>query len=152
MAQDTCPVNFDDAQMRLAIHSNVPGTNLSEHESFVFHLWQADQSRSVPKLDLCDDVIACLEVVNREWNGPLPSESKMRIQNRQLPTDLVYSVSGIISSGLRYRRRWSRNGRFDSSICDWLEDSTYRIAYAWDQVIAGDIDDILEGFDIDSAI
>lgn len=145
-------MNFDDARMRLANHSNFPGTNLPEQKSFVWQLWRADKTGLAPNLDLCDDVIACLEIVNCVLNGPFPSESTTRLQHKQLPADVVYAISGIISAGLRFHREWSRNGRIDSSICRSLEDATYRIAYAWEQVLAGDIDDILEGLDIDSEI
>jgi hypothetical protein len=145
-------MTYDDARVRLTSHSNLPGTNLAERDSFVWQLWNAEQTGLAPNLDLWNDVVSCLEIVNQKWNGPIPSESRPQLQHRQIPADLVYAVSGIISAGLRYHRHWSRTGRFDSSVCASLEECTCKIAYAWDQVLAGDVDDTLEGYDIESAI
>ena len=139
--------------MRLANHANLPGTDLAETESYVWHLWNADRTRDPPDITgLADDIITCLRVANHAMNGPIPSESRSADQQRSVIVDLAYSVSGIICRGLKYHRLWSRTRRLDSSVCELLEDATYRIAYAWDGVLAGDRDDILEGFEIESAM
>ena len=146
-------MKYDEAQTRLASHANLPGTDLPETESFVWDLWNADRTGSRPNItELSNDIVACLKVANHELNGPVPSESVSVNRNRSVVSELAYSVSGIITSGLHYHRSWSRTGRIQSSVCNLLEDSIYKIAYAWDQVLAGDMDDILEGFDIQSAI
>ena len=51
--------------MRLASHSNLPGTDVPEEESFVWQLWNANRTRRPPDITvLADDIIACLRVVN----------------------------------------------------------------------------------------
>jgi hypothetical protein len=61
--------------------------------------------------------------------------------------EAAYPVACIIEAGLESHRRWSREATFDQSIRDELEELVHRVSYAWCQVLAGDIDDLLEGFD-----
>ncbi len=44
--------------------------------------------------------------------------------------------------------KWRHNATFDSTVIDQLEYCTYLISFAWDQVLAGDVDDLLEGADL----
>lgn len=56
-------------------------------------------------------------------------------------------MSGILTSGLRYFRDWTAADRFERATRDMLADCLYRIEYAWDQVLAVDIDDLLDGYE-----
>jgi hypothetical protein len=146
-------VKYEEAYARLASHSSLPATDVPEAESFVWNLWNANRTAAVPDISaLCDDIIGCLAVANLELNGPVPSDSTSPNRTISVVSDIAYTVSGIIASGLRYHRLWSRTGKFAASDSNLLADEIYRIAYAWDQVLAGDMDDILEGFDISSAM
>ena len=92
-------------------------------------------------------MIVCLEVVNRQINGTVPSESTKRIDERDgVINDIAYSVSGIISSGISYFRQWSKEQHFTTEVRDELIEGIHRISFAWDQVLAGDIDELLEDF------
>lgn len=48
-----------------------------------------------------------------------------------------------------YHLKWSRKGQLDAQMLEHLSFELCRIAYAWDQILAGDITDILEGFDLE---
>jgi hypothetical protein len=56
----------------------------------------------------------------------------------------AYSVAAIISSGLEYARRLRDQSRFNESVLKDLELRVWRIAVVWEQVLAGDIEDLME--------
>jgi hypothetical protein len=61
---------------------------------------------------------------------------------------VAYPIACVIEAGLEFHRRWSREAIFDQSVRDELEELVHHTSYAWCQVLAGDIDDLLEGFDV----
>ena len=127
----------------------MPRSFSSENDSLISCLYQAEGSNQPPSIDhLVEDVIHCLEFVNHELNGTNHSEF-VGSANHVVLEQVSYPVSGIISKILLYYRKWQRSNLFSSSVHDALLDAVLKIAYAWDQVLAGDIDDILEGLDIE---
>lgn len=140
-------MTYAEARLRLANHSNL-SSDLPKEESFIWSLYNATKTGIQPDIEaLVRDVIACLEVVNRKINSAIPSESSKRIDERSGTIhDVAYSVSGIVTSGISYLRQWSREQRFSIEARDRLLEAIHRIAFAWDQVLAGDINDLLEGF------
>ncbi|HZN69573.1 MAG TPA: hypothetical protein VFB66_30135, partial [Tepidisphaeraceae bacterium] len=142
------PYDYERARLRLLNHANIPDVRLdSPHESFCYVLWRGEVSKVPPDLSpLATDVIACLETANREMNGQMPSSESGR-QNARVLEDVAYAVSGIIASGIRYHRRWSRRSTFDAPVLDAVEDATYCVALAWDQVLAGDVDELRREID-----
>jgi hypothetical protein len=94
---------------------------------------------------LGSDVLACLEAVNHRVNGPVPSARDVR-QDTTAIAEVAYPVACIVEAGLESHRRWSREATFDQSVRDDLEELVHRTSYAWCQVLAGDIDDLVEGF------
>lgn len=95
-------------------------------------LWQG-----TPLQQSLEDVFDALEALNRELNGPVPSESASR--HPSFPRELIYAVTEII----RMIRRAPRPR--DSAV---PADETGRIArrleMAWSAILAGDIDDLAE--------
>ncbi len=140
-------MTYAEARLRLANHSNLP-SDLPKEESFVWALFNATKTGVQPNIEiLARNVIACLEVVSRKINGAIPSESSIRIDERSgTINDVAYSVSGIVASGISYFRQWSLKQRFSTDIRCFLIEAIHRIAFAWDQVLAGDVNDLQEGF------
>jgi hypothetical protein len=68
------------------------------------------------------------------------------LQKKYIESEIAYSLSGIISGCLDYHRLWSDSHKFDERTLEILEVAIHKIAFAWDQVLAGDASDILEGF------
>ena len=138
-------MTYQEARLRLANHSGLPCEELPDLASFAVVLRKATQTRSSPAVDsLAADIIVCLEEVNRELNGPKPSENKGRASERVI-IEVAYFVSGIVTVGLRHLLQWSGESLFEQRDRDALTDAVYRVAFAWDQVLAGDVDDILQG-------
>jgi hypothetical protein len=138
-------MTYQEACLRLANHSNLAGEQLPAEESFGQILRNASAMHPPSGLNtLVADIIACLEVVNREWHGPVPSKAFGRIGVRGI-VEVAYAVSGIIVDGLRYQRRWEQEGLFGQQERDALREAVYRIAFVWDQVLAGDVENLLEG-------
>lgn len=135
---------YEEARLRLRNHAPHPPDEAfsSERESFCCMLGRAEREKVPPDVGpLAADVIACLEAVNRERNGPVPSENVGPRDDRVL-REVVYAMTGIIAEGVRCHRRWCRTDGFRAEVLDALQDAVCWIAFAWDQVIAGDIDDL----------
>ena len=140
--------NYERARERLLIHSPLPKRNDEMLvDSFTFRLYQSDRSGNPPPLELASDVITCLQVANKEYNGMEPSVQNRR--GRNVVDDLEYAVSGIIVDGLRYHIKWTRRSMFTAEIRNALERSIYLISYAWDQLLAGDVEDLVEFADLE---
>jgi len=141
-------MKYEEANRRLAGHSNLPGTGLPIEDSFLGGLWLFDQKNAEPRFKAhADDVIACLRVVNTRFNGPDP-DTRTSPPDHSRIAEVAYSISGILAGGIEYHLRWSRKRQVDAEVLDSLILELGRIAYAWDQVLAGDISDILEGFEL----
>ncbi len=125
-------------------HSNLNEVSGAREESWVLLLWRADREDAWPNVKaLSDDVIGCLAVANHELNGPVPSET-IGERNTKLLGELAVPVSGIVSPGLAYHAKWTREGRFGVEALNSLSDAVSRIAVAWDMVLAGDLDDLVK--------
>lgn len=142
-------MTFEDARARLWNHANLPGDRFPKTESLVWSLWDASQRRVAPDLGPPGDaVLACLEAVNHRVNGPVPSARVDVRQDTSAIAEVAYPIACIVEAGLESHRRWSRDAIFDQSLRDELEELVHRVSYAWCQVLAGDIDDLVEGFDL----
>jgi len=140
--------NYEQAGKRLLLHSPLPKRNNEDfYDSFTFIPDQAERNKEPPSLDSVEDVIECLQVANQEYNG-VPASAQNR-RNRLVVADLEYAVSGIITRALQCHIQWMRKNLFSADIRDALEHAIYLIAYAWDQLLAGDIDDLVEGADLE---
>jgi len=139
--------SYEVARQRLWNHSNLPqGTGAPDDQSFLFALYKYETDMDPLPFELADDVIACLSAANIEYNGSIPSNNTGS-RNKRVVQDLAYAVSRIIIGGLSHYRDWSRREMFTPDVRDALLDALHRIAYAWDQMLAGDIDDLTEGAD-----
>jgi hypothetical protein len=140
-------MTYQEACLRLANHSNLAGERLPAEDSFAQVLRNASLLHAPVDLNtLIADIVRCLEVVNREWHGPLPSKSFAQVGVPGI-VEVAYAVSGIIVEGLRYLRRWERDRLFGPHERDALAEAVHRVAYAWDQVLAGDVENLLEGIE-----
>lgn len=130
-------LDWHTALRRLQNHANLPGHG-PEQESFVFALFTTERGAASPsQAALTEDVLRCLAVLNSAMNA-----------SKSVPANsfrsAAYSVAAILSSSLEYSRRWRDQGRFDESVLSALDMYAWRIAFAWEQVLAGDIEDLTE--------
>ena len=87
-------MNYQHAVDRLWNHSNLPKSFSSENESLIFCLYIAERNNQPPQItSLVEDVIHCLELVNKELNGPNPSETFGRT-NLAVLEQVSYPISG----------------------------------------------------------
>lgn len=85
--------------------------------------------------DAVSDAIDALASVNREVNGPVPSESAAR--DSEFPRKLVCAVDEILWCLREYQERVSDPSQAKAAgRAEWL------IAMAWSAVLDGDIDDL----------
>jgi hypothetical protein len=136
-------VDYQDAFNKLWNHANLPEKGLKREDSFIYTAWHAEKTKFPQDFQpLYDDILSCLAVVNTSLNGPAPSES-VGASSPAIDRTLCYCVSGILSAGWRYYFQWQRRGLFDSEFIQKFSGMLLRIGIAWDQVLAGDIDDIV---------
>jgi hypothetical protein len=140
-------MDYETAKKRLWNHANLPENGLPIEESLVGSLWLAEKDRGELRfLSHTEDVLECLNAVNLAKNGPDPAYRRGPSPNDCVVLDVAYFVSGIISGCLDYHRTWTESRKFDAATLTSLEVAVHKIAVAWDQVLAGDVSDLLEGF------
>ncbi|GAA5511211.1 hypothetical protein [Novipirellula caenicola] len=141
-------MNYEEAKRSLASHANLPETDLPIEGSFVGGLWLIAQKNADPRfMQHADEIINCLRTVNTHFNGPDPTSRSGRSDHSRI-SEVAYFVSGIISGGLTLYLKLNRMRQLDQDSLRQLSVELCRIAYAWDQILASDVSDILEGFDI----
>ncbi|HEV2860768.1 MAG TPA: hypothetical protein VGX48_07175 [Pyrinomonadaceae bacterium] len=138
-------MTYEQAYQRLLNHGNAVssgGGDMPDEESFLFAVRKAEKDKSPPALkQLYDDILSCLEAVNRHLNGDRPSEGAAG-ENSQLDQSLVYSMWSILHGGWEYHRRWELHGPFERPVRDELALTLWRISCAWGAVFDGDIDSL----------
>lgn len=140
-------MEYEEANRRLASHANLPGTELPIAGGFVEGLWIFRQNKVVPPFSVhADDIINCLRTVNIYFNGPDPNLRNGKADHSRI-SDVAYFVSRILSTGMILHLNWTRTRQLDPDLLTRFNFELCRIAYAWDQVLAGDVSDILEGWD-----
>ncbi|WP_345689683.1 hypothetical protein, partial [Novipirellula caenicola] len=111
-------------------------------------LWLIAQKNADPRfMQHADEIINCLRTVNTHFNGPDPT-SRSGCPDHSRISEVAYCVSGIISGGLTLYLKLNQMRQLDPDSLAQLSVELCRIAYAWDQILASDVSDILEGFDI----
>lgn len=142
---------YPEARERLLNHASLASGAVPEEQSLSCRLWKAERDGVAPPLELAADVIACLQVANLECNGPNPSiaSGPAGRRNRAVIEELSYALSGLTADGLQFHLRWSRRELFSAAVRDDLERAVYLIAFAWSQLQAGDVDDLIEGAEVD---
>jgi hypothetical protein len=141
-------MNYEEAKRALSSHANLPGTDLPIEGSFVGGLWLIAQKNAEPRfMHHADEIINCLRTVNTHFNGPDPNSRSGRPDHSRI-SEVAYFVSGIISRGLTLHLKLNQMRQLDPDSLMQLSVELCRIAYAWDQILASDVSEILEGFDI----
>jgi hypothetical protein len=120
---------------------------LREHSGLLYPATQLGDSTFIEKLETIrnggsdagfeeavGDVIACLENLNRFNNEG--EKGTLEILNPHV----VYSISGMMVAGTELAIRRQQAGEDSSKLLI----GTWKIACAWDAVLAGDIDSISE--------
>lgn len=141
-------MEYEEAKRSLASHANLPGTGLPIEGSFVGGLWLLGQNKAEPRFTQhADEIVDCLRAVNCHFNGPDPN-SRSGPPDHSRISEVAYFVSGIICGGLTRHLKLNRMRQLDPDSLAQLDLDLCRIAYARDQILAGDVSDIQEGFDI----
>jgi hypothetical protein len=91
-----------------------------------------------------DDLISCLEVVNRHVNGETPSASVGTDKERRIDRRLTYAVAAVITSGVEHFLRLVGDSATDDSAALGMGKELWRVSCAWEMVLAGDIDSLPE--------
>jgi len=141
-------MKYEEARQRLAGHANLPGTDLPIEGSFVGGLWLFDKNKAELAFEPhSEDIVSCLRAVNTHFNGADPDTRSGPADHSRI-AEVAYPISGIVAGGTQYHLKWTRNKTIGADLLELLGLSLFKIAYAWDQVLAGDVTDILEGFDL----
>ena len=140
-------MTYQEALAQLRNHANI--TPVDDSQSLLYRLWAADREGAV--LDLAhqvDVVLQCLAVANLELNGSRPSQMFGR-QNPAVIPDVACLVSGLVTGLLQCHRRWAGSGHNPVVPLEALRDAALRIEMAWDMILAGDHNDLLNELEIE---
>jgi hypothetical protein len=128
----------NDPLIRLQRHAGLPVPDLEVPKDtlaeFIFQIQRGRQSRDL--FNIADEIIQCLEVLNRQMNQEAAMESRQAIGR-----PLVYAVSGIVWACLN-KAMELRRADPQSPIADDLLTTAWRIQCAWDALVAGDVENL----------
>jgi hypothetical protein len=138
-------MDYEQALRRLAHHANLTEAKGEGWSSFVGLLFEAKTAGVVPNLrEPTDDLISCLEVVNRHLNGETPSASVGSDKERRIDRRLTYAVATVTTSGVEHFLWSVGDSATDTSSALAMGKDLRRVSYAWEAVLAGDIDSLPE--------
>ena len=143
-------VDYEQALRRLSHHANLTEAEGEGPSSFVGLLFEARTAGVVPDLrEPTEDLISCLDVVNRHINGETPSASVGADKERRIDRRLTYAVAAVITSGVEHFL-WSLDDpATDTSSALAMGKDLWRVSCAWEAVVAGDIDSLSEHVELE---
>ena len=145
-------MDFETARAKLLNHANLTFdlVNAPDEESLLFVLFNSNKLKIAPTklLSMRQEIIECLEVINKKWNGAVPSNTSDG--EKEIERYLVNALSQIIHSCWEYFREWQESKLFKAEILNQLSFTAWSISWAWNLVLAGDIDSITEYLEIES--
>ena len=110
-------------------------------KSFIDNVQAAEKDQGdVDLIGSTNEIIDCLESVNRHINGQIPSEGLSK--QEQLPRLLVGALSGILMLCLDAILVVEQRQGKDSPSAARLRKAAWKIECAWNAVLDGDIDNI----------
>jgi hypothetical protein len=143
-------VNYEQALRRLSHHANLTEAGGEGWSSFVGLLFEAKTAGVVPNLrEPTEDLISCLDVVNRHVNGERPSASVGADKKRRIDRRLTYAVAAVITSGVEYLLWSVEDSATDTSSALAMGKELWRVSCAWEAVLAGDIDSLPEHVELE---
>jgi hypothetical protein len=143
-------MNYEQALLRLSHHANLTEAEGEGWSSFVGLLFEAKIAGVVPDLrEPTDDLISCLDVVNRHVNGETPSASVGTDRERRIDRRLTYAVAAVITSGVEHFLWLVNDSATDTSSALSMGKDLWRVSCAWEAVLAGDIDSLPEHVELE---
>jgi len=144
-------VDYERALQKVSHHANLTEAEEEGWSSFVGDLLDARATGAVPNLrESTDDLISCLDVVNRHVNGETPSASVGVGKERRIDRRVAYAVGGIITSGVEHHLWLMDNVATDRSSALSMAKALWRVSCAWEAVLAGDIDSLSEHLELEA--
>ena len=143
-------MDYDEALKRINNHANLPDCEdpMPDADSFLFQLWNANRTGEALELESpCEDVIDCLIAANVELNGETPSETS-GYQIESVIREFAYPVTSIMSRGWQYYLDWTEAEKFTAEYRNQLAEQLVRLNFTWEQVLAGDIDDLRSEYEL----
>jgi hypothetical protein len=136
-------LSYEQALQKLSHHANLIEAEEEDWSSFVGALFEAKRAGVVSDLrEPTDDLICCLDTVNRYVNGKTPSASVNGDEDQPIDRRAAYAVACTISSGAEYFLWLMHNATADISSTLAMGENLWRISCAWEAVLAGDIDSL----------
>jgi hypothetical protein len=144
-------VDHEQALRRLSHHANLTEAEGEGPSSFVGILVEARTAGVVPDLrEPTDDLISCLDVVNRHINGETPSACVGADKERRIDRRLIYAVAAAITSGVEHFLWLVDSSSTDISAALAMGKEVWRVSCAsWEAVLAGDIDSLTEHVELE---
>jgi hypothetical protein len=137
-------MDYQHARTLLKRHAGVGlSTDDDLQSSLTAAVWELQRSgKSSDFAQTFREILSCLEVVNQEINGPIPSELVERVS---LPdVELVHAVSTILHAGWLLVVPQTSKPQHDSHFTRDLIPMFWAISHAWTQILEGDVDSLTE--------
>jgi hypothetical protein len=145
-------LSYEQALEKLSHHANLTDAEEEGWSSFVGALFRAKRVGVISDIrEPTEDLISCLDVVNRQINGQTPSASVNGEKYQRIERRAAYAVACTINSGVEYFLWLVDNAAADGSAALAMGQNLWRISCAWEAVLAGDIDSLPEHLELMSS-
>jgi hypothetical protein len=116
----------------------------SEQVALSETIWRVKRGESVDLMPSVRHLMDELQKANLIINGPVPSETIGPDTN--VPGELAYAVSNLITQCIELSASEERSTN-SKEFAAWA----WKLSCAWDGVLAGDIDDVVENVEIEAS-
>ena len=146
-------MNYDETVSWLLNHANLPSADtqlLSEEHSFACSFSARSRLGRDDINRLFDDVLDCLIAVNLHINGPTPSASAG--PQRAIEPAIAYAIPWIFNCAIESYRAATFDAENEPQHRERLGEVAWCLACVWEQVLAGDIDNLREAIELEGQI
>jgi len=146
--EDAC-----DPKAVLFAHAGLPLSDKPESvplSGFTYTVWLLEKNQSTTQQLWADvrEILMCLSLLNTEMNGSPPSGTSFQNKQLQLDRNVVYAINAM----LHYARTVTLNASSEylTSVIEEIAKAGWVLSYAFDAILAGDCDDLIESVQIEA--
>lgn len=137
-------MDYEEARRRILYHANLREPGGEGWLSLLYALSEAEGKDAIPNMGQhTNNLVACLEVVNRRWNGTVPSQ-RADGMGQAVDAPIAHAMAAILADGVEHIAIGLKGFRRSHADLECLSEDLWCVAAAWTAVLAGDVDMLSE--------
>lgn len=136
--------NWDTIRWHAGLLYDIEPALASEQVALSEAIWRVKRGESIDLMPSVAHLMGELQKANLFINGPVPSETIR--PDTDVPRQLAYAVSNLITQCIELAASEKRSTNPKEFVA-WA----WKLSCAWDGVLAGDIDDVVEHAEVEAS-